>query len=491
MKPLMFIRHVPRGRGFAAVALLACCLFAGFSCTPAGPKQAGAGGGQGQGDTGPITSGPVQTSGSSDVPSVVPGNAPPAASGGSTSGQQGGNRPPVTEPILTSNPSVTTPQGCTMQRRSYFNSGGSGLMLDGPTFNAVPRIPPSIAIEFKRKSGSRETTTRCVGVLSIREYKDLKLDFADLGYEGSRQTADIIFPRISLATHCLRTAEEGHITGLVFRSLVDSSRSTVFEVGQPSKTFSTQGISSNKLYDMNDIKFKTTKDACTQQAQQTGDKQLPCFTLGDDEFDLITERERRLIDELHFKRKDKAFGAKEYYNTEGNWLLAFPVPAAADVDWVREYSEGTSRNMTTLSVDDQLHGGFASLDDVVKYLNKSLLSIRATRLVRGQAETMLPFEITKPDIGWQNTLDIFGVVKPIETREGGTKSIFVIEAIGVKGLQHNLKKGDSGTRLVGEFLESKPPLVTVRSYREVMGVLSTVGGDDVCAGDDLLCCDRS
>ena len=472
-------------------------------CSPKGTKPTGgdAGGGQGNAgaDGGPITTGPIQTSGSSDTPSVRPPNAPPSAGGsqggGTAAGQQGGgNRPPVVEPIQSSNPNVSTPQGCTMQRRSVLAGGsGNGLMLDGWITNAVPRVPPSVAIEFKRKSGTKETTTRCVGVLSVREYKGLKLDFTDLGYEGSRPAADVIFPRISLATHCLRTTEEGRITGLIFRSLVDPARSTVFEVGQPSQAFSTQGISSNKLFDLNDIKFKTTKDACTQKAIQSGDKQLPCFTLGDDEFDLITERERRLVDELYFKRKEKAFGGREYRSTAGNWLLAFPVPTATEVDWVKEFSEGSSRNMTTLSVDDQfqLSSGFASVEDVLKYLNKNLLSVRATRLVRGQAETMLPFEVPKPEAGWQNTLDIFGEMKPVESGVEGAKNTFVINAISVKGIQHNLKKGDSGTRLVGEFLETKPPFVTVRSYREVMGVLSTVGGDDVCAGDDLLCCDRS
>lgn len=484
------------------------------NCSSKGGKQpAGAGGGSGDGGDGVdqnTNSGETQGGGNSSQQNDASNGSdnttqkqPPPPDGGAGygrpnfgNGYPGGSpyqtRPQV-ESINNPHPNVSSAQGCTMQRQSSF-SGGSGLRLDESAVATVP-APPSISLWVERtdKAGVK-TTSHCSGVLSMREYPNIALDDPNAPKDKPKnKSSAIFFPRISLATHCIGTTNDSTINTITLISTTDPDKKTVVSANQ---FFSNIAISRNKLFNFNEFKQSSTKDdPCTIKVKAAGDNKSPCFTLGADQVDLITKREEAFIQDYFFKSILTPFGFGEFAETAGNWLrkVKRPRPEDNEVDWLKEYYEGNNKNVTTLAIDDnqQVARGLKSPQEVMEYFNRSLLAITTTRPTRKPNQELLPFTIQRPRNGWGDILEVFGSPSTEKNPDGSNKNAFIISSVRLKDGDHGFKQGDSGIWLIGEFLEANAPLLTVRSFREVMGVLSTVGGVDVCAGDDLLCCDRS
>lgn len=500
-------------------------LLLAFACNP-NAKPGGKGGGNQdeRGDVDGSGSNSIQNGAvaGSDVPSVLIPNSPASHTGNgsvSTGGPQSGGSSGQgqTETIINPNPAVSTPQGCTMQRKSSAIGGGAGLMLGEEPVAQLASVPASIALEIIRRKKNETLTTKslCAAVLTLRAYPDVPLDYGGVS-GGSRTTGNLLFPRLSLAAHCFRTADDQDVVSIVFRSLTtDPARETTLALAAPSGKrevdfFSNSIISGRTLFTASDIKFSAANDPCSIDAKATDDREkstisepekrsnTPCFTLVQDQMDIITEREHAFINDYYFKAKPLPFLAADFVKTRGGSLLSiFPPAVAPQVDWNQEYSEGSSRNMTTLAVDDNLQAkwGFKSEQAVYEYLDLNMVNVKATRLVRKGVEPILPVSQNRPTKaagGWASYLKVYGKLEKVSPESGvGTTEAFIISAISLKSTAQVLQEGDSGTNLIGEFLEVKPPLLKVRSYRQVLGVLSTVAGKAVCAGDDLLCCDRS
>ncbi len=307
--------------------------------------------------------------------------------------------------------------------------------------------------------------------------------------------------------HCLRSLASSEITEVTVKSTTDfvgnQPKKTTINFQKDLKGFSRKGafydkaVYTDTLVDINDFKVMSanvTVDDCTQNYRSsTAKSEVLCFATVNDRFELVTQEEENFISGNQ-NQKNLSYPSSQYILNGGKGIFNLPSAQNNEINWLSEYKDSSAKNTTTVTLDDYQRGisSFSSEEELFKYLDKNLLKIRATRFTRKMDETDTPLEINKPQNGWREVLTVYGSVRSMQIFGIQiAQPKYSLAAVALKNVPNSLRKGDSGSRLIGEFLEASKPIMQIRSYRQVLGTLSSKNGDDVCTGDDLLCCNKT
>ena len=360
-------------------------------------------------------------------------------------------------------------------------------------------IPPAVKVTIVRKRGATTTQSICAGVAGMRSYDTV----ANGKMKYNLQTR---FPRILLAKHCIMAQGDGQLTGLVIEA-IDDRKTITYDIDRNGKT-TVAGADGHWVVDLAALATKDEEDDCTK-AQKTApgqaSRRIPCFTAHADRYELTSVFEQPLIEKR--RAQELTLSPSELFaRAEGDvsTLLgkgptgAFDVGAFFATNQVSEIADFSAGSLQGLEgVGRTTETSSASRDEltakVMAALNESLVRLRITRIVRaGDFGNML---LDKPAEGWGPYLELY---LDWRTEKGlpaliavGFKDSALRRLSDVYGQLALLKKGDSGTLLIGEFNEVAAPVATVKRYRRILGALSTVGGEPVCTGDDLTCCEKA
>jgi hypothetical protein len=347
------------------------------------------------------------------------------------------------------------------------------LKADGEAYR-----PPVLRVDFKREKG----TSRCLAVMDRRFYL----------LEGG--SINLHMPRIQLAKHCLATKDGGALSEVTFR-FPGKDEIATYKV-DPAK--GTAGVAEVGpwLLDHDEVR-KKEDDPCTATVVGgiSGDaalKKAPCFTRIADRYELLTAYEK-----VNERGVAIAIPAGAVTGTDLGRAV-FPSGEAGAFDWkpwffdpkkglrsmpryIWRFDIAASRGTTQAEITDE----FLALFDAV------LERVRVVRLLARSGDPIEMIFDRPKEGGWKRLLIPYGVAEPNAAPTlvavGLTKG--AVAELEAKLSKAPFRHGDSGTMLLGEFREQATPLLTEQSTRP-LGVLSTVGGENVCEGDDLNCCER-
>lgn len=353
-------------------------------------------------------------------------------------------------------------------------SGNFKLKLaEGETYT-----PRSIVVKVTRTRGSSTTTSSCTGVLGVNE---IAVPVSAPGMAAG-SVARLYFPHIQLARHCLAHDETAPILGISFVTVAGAAREVRYDFDAKAnslKRAEPSGGASMWRWDEGALVKDDGEDACQKAAVAGSQASMACFTLTSDRLRFYTTLERDLT-EGRYK-----LSANDRVKLEGAQGLVWPLLADQDEAklWAEIMDDASGGQKTMALLRRTLEYPERNLEQLWQRLDQSLVAISITKLVHDSdsgtpANTLIKLQ---PGQSWRERLQIFG-------REVGGR--FVVDTFALQGKKASLRPGDSGTILVGHFIE---PLgfLGFQAATEIMGSLSTVGGEPVCTGDDLLCCERS
>ena len=432
------------------------------------------------------TPSPQTTSSSPGSPQPTPSQLP------SSPNSHPGSASPSPLPGLGSTPS----NQCRVAT-NRLGTGGLGLADQGYD---KPHLPFTLIVEVN-KSGS---TSRCVGIVDSLT--------AEV-FVGKTQRK-ITFPRIILASHCLRAEANRPITSVTFSEPTTKTTSTMAfknnnliaeEKKEPIWVLQKESVKNNK------------EDPCTIEAKKT-EQPTPCFTLHNDRYTLISPTEAEMIKAALVRQKNENKNQFIEYQdllSHNSKLLDLRLSEKIDnkpthsesliemlpsgnnnnINWPNLFLKSTIRGAKAWEIyriPSQLYGetniNELSIEQmrtaVYKFFENNLVSLRFTPLLNNEASSP---EITlNKTASWEQLITLY-ISK-------NSQGFFVLNAIGLtnealKNINPKFKKGDSGTVILAEFRMIISPLITLRREFSLLGVLSTVAGVPVCEGDDLSCCE--
>jgi hypothetical protein len=422
-----------------------------------------------------------------------------ANQGGSSSGSQsstgqGGTRPGGT---VIATPTQSTSGG--MCRRASFQAQ-SGLGLTAATEGEVFR-PLTILVTI---NGNDST---CTGFLYNQKH-----GFGEIGADGKPVSSEVrylMLPRISLAKHCMQIKNKIHT---ITFTMPEEQKAMSYAVNADGST-----EDGPWHIDLESIKeTNRQKDKCSLEQAAAKERKIACFTANLDRFEIISKVEAAAI-----KAKDANFALAlkreelEKYAKQ-SILETFPSANPAAIQWAPLFENESAKftvplnyqyNML-LTPEDFAFAEFypPSLDDLYAQLDQRLekISVVSSIIDRRVSDQSIVEIVRKEGQSWRDILEfktgsdargiplIYGDSNGVGFDRGRGQSVryFQIESIGIKPENAKLGKGHSGTLLLGHWRRVSAPILSYYTYRQILGVLSTVGGDDVCTGDDLTCCEK-
>jgi hypothetical protein len=389
----------------------------------------------------------------------------------------------------------TSPNQC---RRASAGGLSRGFSL---TQSAKEELaPPAVVIRLSKTTDGKQTTSSCTGYLS-----NLRTGLGTIvnGKLISSEMRMILLPRITLAKHCMLTNLNAKISKIRF-AMVDAVNQVVeYDVGETGATFYPGTKNPGPWFlDLAAVKRRDQDDSCTAAVKSNSKPaQIACFTSKSDQFVIISNLEHRA---RKFGATNSGFlGLEDESIKKASRLGVIAVSgtspgSSTPLNWGEIFASARARAVAPLNYDFDLAlppEQFAASSFVPKSKKEAydLLALRLQKLSVVSSvvrQNDKPITTLMPVNGrWESVIEIFGQSATTYSNSRQV-SYFKIEAIGLQPQFTKLTKGHSGTLLLGHWLQVSRPLLSLTSYRQMMGVLSTVAGEDVCVGDDLTCCEK-
>jgi hypothetical protein len=432
--------------------------------------------------------GPVGNANGTGTNTVVSGGQTAGSSGQQSAGGQS---------TVISQPGQTGSSGPMCKRANFLGGGKLGLSLtegDDAFFR-----PLTVLVTLN------DGASTCTGFLYNQKH-----GFGEMkdGKAVSSEIRFLMLPRISLAAHCMLLTD-GKISKIRFTMVDDANKFDEYEVDPSGYTVKDGpwhiNLEDLKAHAAAKAKNPQGMDPCSIQQKSQPAAKVACFSPEADRFEITTRAEalaRANAEKFNFSYALDAADLEKY----GKFGVFGPVDAQAGqkINWAQLFDDErakyvaplTYRYNALLTAEDLVYSQIypKSRAELFQMLNERLekISIISSIIREGDRPVI---EILPKEGKWDNVLTIDEAYldsKAIGYDKNQSINYAQIRAIGVQPaiLQSTLGKGHSGTVMIGHWRAVSAPLLGMYTYRQILGVLTTVGGDDVCTGDDLTCCEK-